>query len=64
MLIGRVTNRKKKKENTILDGPGVWVWDFHLEVSSSKSLVSKSKGFAFWIEVVALGLPSAVTSST
>uniref|UniRef100_A0A0V0GPY3 Putative ovule protein n=1 Tax=Solanum chacoense TaxID=4108 RepID=A0A0V0GPY3_SOLCH len=30
-----------------------------LEVSSSKPLASKSKGFAFWVELVALGLPSA-----
>ena len=30
-----------------------------LEVSSSKSLASESKGFAFWVEVIAPGLPSA-----
>uniref|UniRef100_A0A0V0HUR3 Putative ovule protein n=1 Tax=Solanum chacoense TaxID=4108 RepID=A0A0V0HUR3_SOLCH len=30
-----------------------------LEVSSSKSLASESKGFAFWVELVAPGLPSA-----
>ncbi|KAG5591076.1 hypothetical protein H5410_041590 [Solanum commersonii] len=30
-----------------------------LEVSSSKPLASISKGFAFWVELVALGLPSA-----
>ncbi|WMV25834.1 hypothetical protein MTR67_019219 [Solanum verrucosum] len=30
-----------------------------LEVSSSKPLASESKGFAFWVELVALGLPSA-----
>ncbi|KAH0707834.1 hypothetical protein KY289_012910 [Solanum tuberosum] len=29
-----------------------------LEVSSSKPLASESKGFAFWVELVALGLPS------
>ncbi|WMV56250.1 hypothetical protein MTR67_049635 [Solanum verrucosum] len=29
-----------------------------LEVSSSKSLASESKGFAFWVELVAPGLPS------
>uniref|UniRef100_A0A0V0HDU6 Putative ovule protein n=1 Tax=Solanum chacoense TaxID=4108 RepID=A0A0V0HDU6_SOLCH len=33
-----------------------------LEVSSSKPLASESKGFAFWVELVAPGLPSAVTS--
>uniref|UniRef100_M1A229 UDP-3-O-[3-hydroxymyristoyl] glucosamine N-acyltransferase n=1 Tax=Solanum tuberosum TaxID=4113 RepID=M1A229_SOLTU len=31
-----------------------------LEVSSSKPLASESKGFAFWVELVAPGLPSAV----
>ncbi|WMV34768.1 hypothetical protein MTR67_028153 [Solanum verrucosum] len=30
-----------------------------LEVSSSKPLASESKGFAFWVELIALGLPSA-----
>ncbi|WMV39928.1 hypothetical protein MTR67_033313 [Solanum verrucosum] len=30
-----------------------------LEVSSSKPLASESKGFAFWVELVAPGLPSA-----
>ena len=30
-----------------------------LEVSSSKPLASESKGFAFWVELVALGLLSA-----
>ncbi|KAH0716877.1 hypothetical protein KY290_013450 [Solanum tuberosum] len=30
-----------------------------LEVSSSKPLASESKGFAFWVELVAQGLPSA-----
>uniref|UniRef100_A0A0V0H973 Putative ovule protein n=1 Tax=Solanum chacoense TaxID=4108 RepID=A0A0V0H973_SOLCH len=29
-----------------------------LEVSSSKPLASESKGFAFWVELVAPGLPS------
>ena len=29
-----------------------------LEVSSSKPLASESKGFAFWVELVALTLPS------
>ena len=33
-----------------------------LEVSSSKPLASESKGFAFWVELVAPGLPGAVTS--
>uniref|UniRef100_A0A0V0H339 Putative ovule protein n=1 Tax=Solanum chacoense TaxID=4108 RepID=A0A0V0H339_SOLCH len=31
----------------------------YLEVSSSKPLASESKGFAFWVEIVASGLPSA-----
>uniref|UniRef100_A0A0V0IBH0 Putative ovule protein n=1 Tax=Solanum chacoense TaxID=4108 RepID=A0A0V0IBH0_SOLCH len=31
---------------------------FMLEVSSSKPLASESKGFAFWVEIVALDLPS------
>ncbi|KAH0638615.1 hypothetical protein KY285_035201 [Solanum tuberosum] len=30
-----------------------------LEVSSSKPVASESKGFAFWVELVAPGLPSA-----
>ena len=30
-----------------------------LEVSSSKSLASEGKGFAFWVELVALGFSSA-----
>ena len=30
-----------------------------LEVSSSKPLASESKGFAFWVELVVLGLASA-----
>ncbi|WMV58096.1 hypothetical protein MTR67_051481 [Solanum verrucosum] len=30
-----------------------------LEVSSSKPLASESKGFAFWVELVVPGLPSA-----
>ncbi|KAG5581318.1 hypothetical protein H5410_051945 [Solanum commersonii] len=34
-----------------------------LEVSSSKPLASESKGFAFWVEFIALGLPSAVLSN-
>ena len=33
-----------------------------LEVSSSKSPASESKGFPFWVELVAPGLPSVVTS--
>ncbi|KAG5595579.1 hypothetical protein H5410_036811 [Solanum commersonii] len=33
-----------------------------LEVSSSKPLASESKGFAFWVELVTPGLPSAETS--
>ncbi|WMV28934.1 hypothetical protein MTR67_022319 [Solanum verrucosum] len=32
---------------------------FMLEVSSSKPLANKSKGFAFWVELIAPGLPSA-----
>ncbi|KAH0784622.1 hypothetical protein KY290_004220 [Solanum tuberosum] len=32
---------------------------FMLEVSSSKPLASESKGFAFWVELVMPGLPSA-----
>ncbi|WMV42143.1 hypothetical protein MTR67_035528 [Solanum verrucosum] len=32
---------------------------FMLEVSSSKPLASESKGFAFWVKLVAPGLPSA-----
>lgn len=32
------------------------------EVSSSKLLARESKGFAFWVELVAPGLSSAVTS--
>ncbi|KAG5631949.1 hypothetical protein H5410_003666 [Solanum commersonii] len=32
---------------------------FMLEVSSSKPLASESKGFAFWVELIAPGLPSA-----
>ncbi|KAG5613800.1 hypothetical protein H5410_013624 [Solanum commersonii] len=30
-----------------------------LKVSSSKSLASESKGFAFWVKLVAPDLPSA-----
>lgn len=30
-----------------------------LEVSSSKHLASERKGFAFWVELIASGLPSA-----
>lgn len=30
-----------------------------LEVSSLKSLTSEGKGFAFWVELIAPGLPSA-----
>ncbi|KAG5578046.1 hypothetical protein H5410_058180 [Solanum commersonii] len=30
-----------------------------LEASSSKPLASESKGFAFWVELVAPGLPTA-----
>ncbi|KAL3341323.1 hypothetical protein AABB24_025729 [Solanum stoloniferum] len=32
---------------------------FHVEVSRSKSLASENKGFAFWVEFVTPGLPSA-----
>lgn len=32
---------------------------FMLKVSNSKSLTSKSKEFAFWVELVASNLPSA-----
>lgn len=35
-----------------------------LEGSSSKSLASESKRFAFWVELVALSLPSANYLST
>ncbi|KAG5580700.1 hypothetical protein H5410_051327 [Solanum commersonii] len=30
-----------------------------LEVSSSKPLASESRGFSFWVELIAPGLPSA-----
>ena len=35
------------------------LWTSVLEVSSSKPLASESKGFAFWVELVVPGLPSA-----
>ncbi|KAH0731631.1 hypothetical protein KY289_002819 [Solanum tuberosum] len=44
-------------------GVAQWLWlglgTLMLEVSSSKPLASESKGFAFWVELVAPGLPSA-----
>ncbi|KAG5612471.1 hypothetical protein H5410_023752 [Solanum commersonii] len=43
------------------ENPSMWfgLGTSMLEVSSSKPLASESKGFAFWVELVAWGLPSA-----
>ncbi|WMV27750.1 hypothetical protein MTR67_021135 [Solanum verrucosum] len=56
--------RKAEMEANKMNSPfGVAQWfglgTSMLEVSSSKPLASESKGFAFWVELVAPGLPSA-----
>lgn len=42
-------------------GPVIWAWGCILEISNSKPLVSKSKGFVFWAELVASSLIGLVT---
>ncbi|KAG5602617.1 hypothetical protein H5410_033987 [Solanum commersonii] len=52
-------------DKLVLSGPplGVAQWfglgTSMLKVSNSKPLASESKGFAFWVELIAPGLPSA-----
>ncbi|KAG5620637.1 hypothetical protein H5410_005855 [Solanum commersonii] len=50
---------KKDEIQPIRGGPVVWAWDFHVGGFKFEPLASESKGFAFWVELVAPGLPSA-----
>ncbi|WMV20269.1 hypothetical protein MTR67_013654 [Solanum verrucosum] len=44
------------RDFTLRGGPVVWAWDFHVGGLKFETLASESKGFAFWVELVAPGL--------
>ncbi|WMV37828.1 hypothetical protein MTR67_031213 [Solanum verrucosum] len=52
--LGMPLSRKYRK-----GGPVIWAWDFHVGGLKFETPCQRKQGVAFWVELVAPGLPSA-----